>query len=172
MGIQKTKCSNSNGIIITKQSKQDLFEINGNIYESTTDFLCKKGTIIPDMNYKFDVYRDKFSNYVLCKSESYPCFDSSDRMYEHRFYRSYMICASKDEAIEKYKYIIEHNPDCRANENTPSFLAPLVYADDGTSMIYIMTVTTANNDLHRKVKAPFWNKLAILRTAMKKKLLI
>jgi hypothetical protein len=172
MGSQKNKCINSNGIIIIMQSKHDRFEINGNIYELTTDLLCKNVTVISDMNYKFDVYCDKFGNYVLRKCESYPCFDSSDRMYEHRFYRSYMICASKDEAIEKYKYIIEHNPDCRANENTPSFLALLVYADDGTSMIYIMTVTTANNDLHRKVKAPFWNKMTILYTIIKKKLLV
>jgi hypothetical protein len=141
MGIQKTKYNNSNGIIITMQGKQDRFEINGNIYELITDLLCKNVIVISDMNYKFDVYCDKFGNYVLRKCESYPCFDSSDRMYENRFYRSYMICTTQDEVIEKYNYIMEHNPDCRANENTPSFLAPLIYADDGTSTIYIMKLS-------------------------------
>jgi hypothetical protein len=141
MDLQKTKHSTLDGIVIAKQGKQDRFEINGNIYELTTDLLSKKVIVISDMNYKFDVYRDKFGNYVLCKYEPYPCFDSSDRMHENRFYRSYMICTSKEEAIEKYNYVLEHNPDCCANEDTPSFLAPLIYADDGTEMIYIMTLS-------------------------------
>jgi predicted methyltransferase len=125
-------------IIITTQSKQDLFEIDGNIYEGIADLICENVEIISDMNYKFNVYRDKYGNYILSKSELYPCFDSSDRMYENRYYRSYMICVSEDEAIKKYNYIMEHNSDCRANEETPSFLAPLVYSDDGSSSIYIM----------------------------------
>jgi hypothetical protein len=129
------------GVIIVKQGKQDRFEINGNLYELITDLLRKKVHVMSDMNYKFDVYRDKFNNYVLRRCELYPCFDTSDRMYENRFYRSYMICTSKEETIEKYNYIMENNPDCRASEDTPSFLAPLVYADDGTEMIYIMTLS-------------------------------
>jgi hypothetical protein len=127
-------------IIITTQSKQDQFEIEGSVYEGISDLLSESIDLIPDINYKFNVYRDKYGNYILNKSELYPCFDSSDRMHENRYYQSYMICVSEDETIRKYNYIMEHNSDCRANEYTPSFLAPLVYADDGSSSIYIMRI--------------------------------
>jgi hypothetical protein len=160
----------SDGIIITTQNKQDRFEVNGNIYEFTTDLLHKKVNVIRDMKYGFDVYRDKYGNYVLLKYESYPCFDSSDRMYENRFYRSYMICTSKDEAIEKYNYILEHDPDCRADEDTPSFLAPLIYADDGTSTICIMTDSNKKKEHPEKVKACFWIKIGHLLASMRIKL--
>lgn len=168
MDIQKPNLSLSNEIIITTQNKQDRFEINGNIYEFTTDLLHKKVTVIRDMKYGFDVFRDKYGNYVVCKWEPYPCFDSSDRMYENRFYRSYMICTSKDEAIEKYNYILEHHPGCRADEDTPSFLAPLIYVDDGKSTICIMTDSDENKEHPTEGKAPFWNKMGILVAKLKK----
>jgi hypothetical protein len=132
--------------VITQKDKQGRFEINGNVYEFTKDLLHTKVTIIPDMNYPFYVYQDKFGNYVLCKCEPYPCFDSSDRMFEDRFYRCYLICSSRDELIEKYNYILEHDPGCRADEDTPSFLAPLIYVDDGKSTICIMTDSDKNKE--------------------------
>jgi hypothetical protein len=156
--------------IIITQDKQERFEINGKMYEFTTDLLLKKVTVIPDMNYKFDVYRDKYCNYVLRKCESYPCFDSSDRMYENRFYGSYMICTSMDEAIEKYNYIMEHDPVCRADEDTPSFLAPLIYADDGKATISIMTDSNKNKVPDTMEKVHFWNKISLLLLKMKIKL--
>jgi hypothetical protein len=152
---------------IIQQDKQDRFEINGNIYEFTTDLLNNKVDVIRDMKYGFDVYRDKYGNYVLCKYESYPCFDSSDRMYENRFYRSYLICNSKEETIEKYNYILEHDPCCRADEDTPSFLAPLLYVDDGKSTICIMTASIEDKDRGTKEKAHFWNKFSLLLEKMK-----
>ena len=144
MDILKTNHGTSDGIVITKQPKLDGFEINGNIYKGIEDLLCTKVTVIGEMHYKFDVYRDRFGNYVLHKWEPYPCFDSSDRMYENRHYRSYMICTSEDEAIEKYHYIMKNNSNCEANEYTPSFLAPLIYADDGNPKICIMTDSNKN----------------------------
>jgi hypothetical protein len=162
MDIPKIKPGTSDGITIAKQGKQDRFEINGKVYEFTSDLLYKKITVIRDMNYGFDVYRDKYGNYVLCKYESYPCFDSSDRMYENRFYRSYLICSSRDELIEKYNYILEHDPGCRADEDTPSFLAPLLYVDDGKSTICIMTDSNENKKSRTKEKAHFWNKISLL----------
>ena len=139
MDIQKPEQGTSNGVIITQYGKQDRFEINGNIYEGIHDLFCKKVSAITEMNYKFGVYLDKFDNYVLTKCEAYPCFDSSDRMYENRFYNSYMLCTSLEEVIEKYNYIMENNAGCRADQYTPSFLVPLVYADDGLTTISIMT---------------------------------
>jgi serpin B len=155
--------------VITKQDKQDRFEINGNIYRLTADLLHQKVTVIHDMNYPFDVYQDKFGNYILCKCEPYPCFDSSDRMHENRYYRSYMICSTKDEVIEKYKYILEHDPGCRADEDTPSFLAPLIYVDDGKSTICIMTDSDKKNKPPLKSKVSFWNSTGLLLATMRKK---
>jgi|WetSurMetagenome_2_1015567.scaffolds.fasta_scaffold177655_2 hypothetical protein len=130
--------------VITQKDKHGRFEINGNVYEFTTDLLYTKVTVIRDMNYPFDVYQDKYGNYVLCKCEPYPCFDSSDRVFEDRFYRSYLICSSKDELIEKYNYIMKYNPGCCADDYTPSLLAPLIFVDDGKSTICIMTESDKN----------------------------
>ena len=138
METQETKQLPSNEVVIITQSRQDRFEINGNIYDGINDLFPEKAIVIQGLNYKFDVYLDKFGNTVLRKCELYPCFDSSDRMYENRYYISYLICTSKDEAIEKYNYILEHNSNAQANEYTPSFLAPLVYTDDGKTEIRIM----------------------------------
>jgi len=41
--------------------------------------------------------------YVVRKTESYPCFDSSDFMYENRFYQSYFLTMNKEKAAYIYE---------------------------------------------------------------------
>lgn len=41
--------------------------------------------------------------YVVRKTESFPCFDSSDFMYENRFYQSYFLTMNKEKAAYIYE---------------------------------------------------------------------
>ena len=115
------------------------FEINGTVYHGIDDLWPPNGVkpVVLE-NYLFDVYQDKFGNFVLRRCELYPCFDSSDRMFENRFYRSYFPCASHEECMNKYEYIVRHHLRCNDESDIPAHLAPFVYADDGLPYLSII----------------------------------
>ncbi|MBV5311738.1 MAG: hypothetical protein JZU47_00495 [Prolixibacteraceae bacterium] len=121
-----------------RQNKDDSFTINGNIYNGIKD-LASPNTILKEMiNTKFDVYQDKFGNFILRRLELYPCFDSHDYLHENRYYRQYMICKEIDEVNEKYNFIISHKERFNSCEYNSPLLAPLIYADDDQPIIKLM----------------------------------
>ena len=66
------------------------FEAGGKHYNSAKELRWQK-TEIQD---KFaDVYKDVHGRWVMHYSERYPCFDSSDYLYEDRYYRYNLIVA-------------------------------------------------------------------------------
>jgi len=127
-------------VIITKQDKQARFTINGHLYAGIRDILPLANANLTNLvNLKFDIYQDKYRNYILRRCERYPCFDSHDYAHENRFFRRYLICKSMEEAIEKYNYIEEHNESFNLSTHNSPLLAPLIYADDDRPEIEILT---------------------------------
>ncbi|MFZ4549310.1 MAG: hypothetical protein ACOYN4_17820 [Bacteroidales bacterium] len=126
-------------ISITNLDANSGFVINGNSYTSIFDLAPKKESVITQMeNSDFDIYRDNHGKYILRFCQLFPCFDSSDRMYENRYYRRYMICRSMEEANEKYTFILSQNEHFNDINYNSAFLAPLIYADDESPIIRIM----------------------------------
>ena len=120
----------------TTQNKNLPFTINGIVYKGIKDLAPHTKLQNPWDDYRFEMYRDKFGAFVLLDTKLYPCFDSSDRMYENRYYRWYIISDSLESMYEKRRFLIEGD---RFNPKyDDSFLAPLVYADDGKDEITIM----------------------------------
>ena len=126
-------------ISITNLNSNTGFVIDGNNYNGIYDLAPKNESDTTQMeNSDFDIYKDKYGKYNLRFYQLFPCFDSSDRMYENRFYRRYIICRSMEEAIEKYTFIIRQNEYFYDIKYNSRFLAPLVYADDESPSFQIM----------------------------------
>ena len=80
-------------------------------------------------------YISKDYGYIARVSQLYPCFDSSDSLYESRYYRTYYLCDDKeqyDRAIKLDKII---NTDTR--EVNPELLPVLYYPGVGNDMYFI-----------------------------------
>jgi len=124
---------------ITNQNVATGFVIDGNNYTSIFDLAPKKESAITQMeNSDFDIYRDTYGKYILRFCQLFPCFDSSDRMYENRYHKRYMICQSMEEAIEKHTFIISQNEHFNDINSNSRYLAPLVYVDDERPTFQIM----------------------------------
>lgn len=63
-------------------SKVQNFTMAGKDYQNFRSFLRYQGS---------EWAEDSYGRKVLCTKEKYPCFDSYDRMYEHRYFRWYFI---------------------------------------------------------------------------------
>ena len=76
--------------------------------------------------------------FVSCITESYPCFDSSDFLYENRFFRNYIvrkhpIGEEEEERLEKLPSWDNYN---KVTEQIPSDMLPVVYyKGDGDFML-------------------------------------
>jgi hypothetical protein len=80
-------------------------------------------------------YRLKTGVYVIYCDHLYPCFDWCDHVYENRYYRSYYICSSFEEAQTKLSYLVtalyDFRFECNPGEKHRVHLAPYVHFDDG-----------------------------------------
>jgi hypothetical protein len=123
---------------IISQARNASFTINGYTYKSLNDLLPGSNKVISMEKPAFTLYQIKSGSFILCRRELFPCFDSSDRMYENRFYRRYMICSSREEAIGKYNYILAHDESFNSINHNSLYLAPIIYADDERDMIEIL----------------------------------
>ena len=65
--------------------------------------------------------------YVAEDSQRYPCFDSSDAMYENRYYTNLVFARSKDEMIRKLNRLkCKIGTGCNYNKLTAT-LHPMIY---------------------------------------------
>lgn len=72
---------------------------------------------------------------IACVSERYPCFDSSDSLYESRYYRTYYLCDNE----EQYRRAIDFDKIINNNtrEANPELLPVLYYPGVGNDMYFI-----------------------------------
>lgn len=72
---------------------------------------------------------------IACVSQLYPCFDSSDSLYESRYYRTYYLCDNEEQYIRAINLDIIINKDTR--EANPELLPVLYYPGVGNDMHFI-----------------------------------
>lgn len=80
-------------------------------------------------------YIPKDYGYIACVWQRYPCFDSSDSLYESRYYRTYYLCDDEEHyqrAMALDKII---NTDTR--EANSELLPVLYYPGVGNDMYFI-----------------------------------
>lgn len=86
-GLETDKAGNPVAVrepveITTEYSRKSPFSVAGKMYPNFNSFLKKQ-----EGEWGEDLYGRK----VLCTKERFPCFDSSDYLYENRYYRWYFI---------------------------------------------------------------------------------
>lgn len=130
----------TNAHLITKVlNRIDTFMINGIKYNGVDDLLPGSDQKITSLkDYHFDIYKDRLENIILRRCERFPCFDEFDRIHENRYYRRYIICSSFEDAKNKYDFIMTHNIRFDLSSRAISYLAPIIYADDGSQNIEIV----------------------------------
>jgi TPR repeat protein len=120
--------------------KEELDEGHGKLlwpYDSEEDFIQEEIRMITkrDIDSMYQ-YRLKTGVYVIYYDHLYPCFDWCDHECENRYYRSYHICLSFEEAQTKLGYLTAldysdfHN-NVNPKEKHRVHLTPYVYFDDG-----------------------------------------
>ena len=88
----------------------------------------------------WEIFYDRFSNLILRKEELYPCFDSSDRMYENRYYRLYIFCKNEDDLRNKIAWIKKNGCNIYSKDYLPQNLAPMAYLDDGLHSVVLIEI--------------------------------
>lgn len=111
-------------------------EVKKNMGEATIIRLPWNAEIVVDGR----VYRgiDSLKGYakmpdspVLCRSQRFPCFDSSDYMYEKRYYRNFWFCKQDPEMSELISSLEEPRFNyCFLKENLRKEAFPMVYYVD------------------------------------------
>ena len=90
--------------------------------------------------YCYQEQGDDSQPYIINRCKQFPCFDAYDRMYEHRFFRNYLICCDKQDADAKAK-ALEQRPQsgdfCLVSDSLPDDMRPMVYYRDesGTMLL-------------------------------------
>lgn len=82
----------------------------------------------PDPYYR--ILTDRSQNLFLERADLYPCFDSSDRMYENRYYHYLFYCKNREELEEKYQYLKNKRYLSSCAIASPEFIPNIFYGDD------------------------------------------
>jgi len=116
--------------MITSYPTQKPFEFRGVSYRNLQHFRDQLTEIekMPDPTYR--IVKNSRQNLFLVRFEQYPCFDSSDRMYENRYYRYLFYCKDREQLEEKYQYLKgKRYLSYGAIDNT-EFIPNIFYGDD------------------------------------------
>ncbi|WP_195660086.1 hypothetical protein [Bacteroides nordii] len=75
---------------------------------------------------------------VSSRCQLFPCFDSSDYMYENRYYRNFWFCMQDSEEWKTISTLKEPSGEyCFLNEALPSEALPMVYyKDEDKTMLF------------------------------------
>ena len=97
--------------------------------------------------------------YIVRRTESYPCFDSSDYAYENRFYQTFFFTTLRAKADgiykeEKNKYNGSHerklypvlDPTCNRRQITRRMLPYIYYQGEGNTMLIVQDVNARPGD--------------------------
>ncbi len=133
----------SKGFLDMIQMPTNDFEVNGCRFRSDKELIKRKADSLKAKSIwmsDHDLYVNDYGLYVFELFERYPCFDSYDYAHEDRYYITYIISDSSEEARKKFE-IINHLG--RVASKIPSVLGPAVYYDTG---IPLLTVSPQNDD--------------------------
>lgn len=116
--------------MIKKNPIQKPFEFHGVSYRNLQQFRDQLTEIekFPDPTYR--IVKDSRQNLFLVRFELYPCFDSSDRMYENRYYRYLFYCKDREELDEKFQYLNGINYLSSSAQADPELIPNIFYGEN------------------------------------------
>jgi hypothetical protein len=109
---------------------QNPFEFRGVLYKSIKHFRSQLKEIDKNPDPYCRIVLDSSQNFFIERIELYPCFDSSDRMYENRYYRYLFYCNDREDLDKKLKYLNTINYLSSSAQNRPELIPNLFYGDD------------------------------------------
>lgn len=116
--------------MILSHSVNSPFTFLGNNYKNLKHFRDQltETEKHPDPYYR--ILTDGNQNLFLERDERYPCFDSSDRMYENRYYHYLFYCKNREDLEEKFKFLKGNNYLSSCAQTDPELIPNLFYGDD------------------------------------------
>ena len=109
---------------------QKPFEFRGVSYRNLKQFRDQLTEIEKHPDPYYRILTDSTQNLFLERDELYPCFDSSDRMYENRYYHYLFFCMDREELDEKFQYLNSKNYLSSSAQADPKLIPNLFYGDD------------------------------------------
>jgi hypothetical protein len=116
--------------MIHSYSIQNSFVFLGKHYNNLQQFRDRLTIIDADPAPFYSIVKDSHNQLFLIRFQLYPCFDSSDRMYEDRFYRYVFYCRDRDELDEKLKHLKEIYSLGTGAQSDPKLIPNLFYGED------------------------------------------
>ena len=125
----KTNTTSQVKIVRTTFLKGESFFIAGNKYHSEKEIeYVYSALCVNKCDGNYSVYQLKNGTYILCHSQPYPCFDSSDYLCENRCYNTFYFCKTRNDVRRKFNFIKKSG---HINAEYLEILYPFVYIDDG-----------------------------------------
>jgi len=109
---------------------QNPFLFCGVSYKNLQHFRDQLTEIEKYPNPWYHIVRDSHQNLFLIRDESYPCFDSSDRLYENRYYHYLFYCKDREELNEKFLYLKGIKFLSTGAQDKPELIPNIFYGDD------------------------------------------
>ncbi|MFZ4520473.1 MAG: hypothetical protein ACOYNC_02135 [Bacteroidales bacterium] len=116
--------------MITSYSIENPFEFLGVSYKNLQQFRDQLTEIDKHPDPLYRIVTDNRQNLFLIRFELYPCFDSSDRIYENRHYRYLFYCKDREELAMKLKYLKDITYLSTGAQNNPKLIPNLFYGED------------------------------------------
>lgn len=118
----KNMKENMGNATIIRLPRDAEFTVKGHVYRGVNDL--KRQANIPDSS-------------VIDRSHLFPCFDSSDYMYENRYFHNFWFCKQDPEMSEQITLLRDQGGHCFLNENLPQEALPMVYyADEEKTLLF------------------------------------
>ena len=116
--------------MITSYPTQKPFEFCGVSFRNLRHFKDQLTEMEKHPDPYYRILTDSSQNLFLERAELYPCFDSSDRMYENRYYRYLFYCKDREQLEEKFQYLKDKRNLSYGAIDNPEFIPNIFYGDD------------------------------------------
>lgn len=116
--------------MIKKYSIQKPFDFRRASYRNLQQFKDQLTEVEKHSNPYYRILIDSRRNLFLEQDQLYPCFDSSDRMYENRYYHYLFYCKDREELELKFRYLNEIYNLGTGAQNDARLIPNIFYGDD------------------------------------------
>jgi hypothetical protein len=116
--------------MIKSYSIQKPFEFRGVSYRNLQHFRDQLTEIEKHPDPYYRILTDNNQTLFLERDELYPCFDSSDRMYENRYYHYLFYCKNREKLDEKFNYLNGINYLSSSAQSDRKLIPNIFYGDD------------------------------------------
>jgi hypothetical protein len=116
--------------MVHSYSIENPFVFLGKQYNNLQQFRESLTIIDADPAPFYSIVKDSYNHLFLVRFQLYPCFDSSDWLYENRYYRYVFHCRDRDELDMKLQHLKDISTLGTGAQRDPKLIPNLFYGED------------------------------------------